>query len=471
MDNPESRYVELLTGGTNSPLLTDAYKFAMAQAGAPLRQETFYLSFRHGEPMYVPFDLAEVVRLLRPRLPNAKERAFLATHGFSMTPAMEAALQGDLDVWAAPRFAWVGKGEPILTVTGPSFLVSWLEPLLIALSFPLQVASQIENEVRNREPASTFDVTCKDEGDIVQLVQKCAGNSACTAKVVVRGIGDMKSLVGDLHAALGGDIHRAFEVGTRAMTCLQHHHHVLKALKVFGIEKTASLYLAYELYMIPVGTTGHEHQQRWLSDEAAFRAVRDCRPEPPSYLFDTYDAEHSGIPATQKVMGEDPGRRCSVRFDSGDQEAQLRQFMQGPYQPDLFIFMDGYDHDRTYEMERLCTKEGIPTEARIYGFGGYFMCAAEWQVYTRNRVAMVYKLTQTGATPVMKFAGSKSSVPGRPVILRAAGGGSLIAQAGEEIEGWGPLRPDQEVTYSQGYSEQTRTLITQCQRRAGIAEE
>ena len=48
-------------------LATDAYKFSMAQAGFPLRRETFYFSFRRGGPQYVPFDFAEMIGALAPR--------------------------------------------------------------------------------------------------------------------------------------------------------------------------------------------------------------------------------------------------------------------------------------------------------------------------------------------------------------------------------------------------------------------
>ena len=131
MQTPEQRYVTLLTGGSNSPLLTDGYKFSMAQAGAPLRPETFYLAFRHGDPLLVPFDFAEVTRLLRPRLPDTKELGFLATHGYSCSSSMEAALQGDIKVQAVPKGTWVAPLEPVLHGSAPSFLASWLEALTI----------------------------------------------------------------------------------------------------------------------------------------------------------------------------------------------------------------------------------------------------------------------------------------------------------------------------------------------------
>ena len=457
---PEQRYVELLTGGSNSPLLTDGYKFSMAQAGAPLRPETFYLAFRHGDPLLVPFDFAEVTRLLRPRLANMSERNFLGTHGYTMSHSMEAALQGALVVEAVPKGTWVAPLEPVLHGSAPSFLASWLEALTIAFNFPMQIATALHNGERE------FDASCCDEAAIIELVADTLGITGVTTTprpieyaeaVKQRGLGVIE--------ALKGEASRAFECGTRAMTCLQMHRLALQTLKGLGINRTANVLLAYELYMVPVGTTGHEHQQRWLKDETGFRAIRDMRPEPPSYLFDTYDAIKLGIPAAITVMLEALSRRCSVRFDSGDQVAQFLAFMQARGEhgtKPFFIFMDGYTAERTAEMERLCDEHGEAD--RIYGFGGYFVCAADWMKYTRNAVAAVYKLTQTGPFPVMKFAGSKSSVPGKPVILRSASGASLIAQLGETVEGYGPVEPGV-IPTSTATSPATDSLIAVCEAR------
>ena len=54
--------------------------------------------------------------------------------------------------------------------------------------------------------------------------------------------------------------------------------------------------------MIPVGTMGHEHVQRWGADAPAFMAMRDMRCGSPSYLLDTFDTMGSGIAAALTVM-------------------------------------------------------------------------------------------------------------------------------------------------------------------------
>src|SRR5690606_8699261 len=76
---------------TPSVLATDAYKFSMAQAGFPLRRETFYLSFRFGGFQYVPFDLAAIVRAHVADLrPGPDDLAFARAHGYGLSDAMEA---------------------------------------------------------------------------------------------------------------------------------------------------------------------------------------------------------------------------------------------------------------------------------------------------------------------------------------------------------------------------------------------
>jgi nicotinic acid phosphoribosyltransferase len=109
---------------------------------------------------------------------------------------------------------------------------------------------------------------------------------------------------------------RIFEVGMRAASCLEQHEIALRACREAGIRRTSNVLLSRTLGMIPVGTMGHEHAQRYGADEPAFRAMRERRPGRSSYLLDTYDTIRSGIPAAFKLIREDPGRRDSIRYDS-----------------------------------------------------------------------------------------------------------------------------------------------------------
>lgn len=451
---PELQYARLLRGGGDpSPLTTDGYKFSMAQAGFPLRREVFYLHYRKGGPLFIPFDFKKVVAALRPRHPNSREQGFLIAHGYGLTPAMEAALDGGLHIYAQSKGSWANPKEPVLTISGPSFLVSWLEPLVIAFQFPMQIATAILDGVRE------FTATCQEEAGIIHLVADTLRMQVTMEVRQDQYREGVRSRLESLRDALSGDLDRAFEVGTRSMTCMAQQRIVLEECKAACITRTSNVKLAYDLYMVPVGTTGHEHQERHGADINGFRAIRDCRPEPPSYLFDTYDPFTSGIPAAVETMLEDRTRRCSVRFDSGDQFEQLRRFKDAQEQYGLnlfYLFMDGYDDERVAAMEHKAQSYGVAPQDRHYGLGGYLVIDPAISPYSRNTVAMVYKLCETGGPgydgktgcrPVRKYSGSsgKVSLAGRPRVLIGATGTRYIIQEGEGFEPpegieWSPSR-------------------------------
>ena len=60
-----------------SLLATDGYKFSMAEAGWPLRKETFYYTHRKGGLQIVPMDIPTFVRGLLPE-PRPEDEAPLA---------------------------------------------------------------------------------------------------------------------------------------------------------------------------------------------------------------------------------------------------------------------------------------------------------------------------------------------------------------------------------------------------------
>ncbi|WP_051327548.1 hypothetical protein [Desulfatibacillum aliphaticivorans] len=420
-------------------LMTDGYKFAMGQAGFPLRKETFYLSFRRPGWYFIPFDLARAVRAMIPPAPAAKEEAYLAEAGYGLTPAMKKALEAEPEIHAAPRGSWVREREPILTVTGPSFLVSWLEPLVIWLQYPIQIAAEALLAKRR-----DFTCTCEDEAIIAGLTLEACGVFNPVIQVDRKYKERVLVNARALSKAVSGQGRRLFEVGMRGATCMSMHRLALEACQEAGLTQTSDVCLARELGMVPVGTAGHEHQQRWGSDQAGFRAIRDMRPQAPSYLFDTYDAVRTGIPAAIAVMRENPDQPCSVRFDSGDQKEQLRRFVKAGVNP-AYVFMDSMDADKVRGLEEFAEKLGVPPERRFYGAGGYLVGRPALDDLTRDRVSAVYKLSQTAGEPVMKFsAPEKTTVPGVPMIFRRNGGRGeigLIGQAGEDFpEGYGPLK-------------------------------
>lgn len=422
--NFAKQLVLLMTGKKRpSVLMTDGYKFSMAQAGFPLREESFYLTLRRGGPWYIPFDINALIQQMRPLKPTAKEAAFLTANGYGLNPAMEKALCGNIQVKCPKKGSWVLAKEPVALVHGtPSFLASWLEPLAIQLNFPIQVATAIMKGGRK------FDASCEVEAQIIRLVADHMSVSD-NIDITIMSPEEYKNRVRDQLMSIQGtfpggrsQMHRVFEVGMRAATCMQQHRLALQVCREQGVDKTSNVFLAWELYMIPVGTTGHEHQERWGTDIDGFRAIRDMRPEPPSYLFDTYDPIKSGIPASIRVMEEDKNRKSSIRCDSGDQVAQARLYVDAEtfcgIRP-TYIFEDGYDAARTKKMEKMGDALGISPERRMYGYGGYIVADPSLSAYKRNAASAVYKLTESAGAR-MKFSGTKgkSSLPGLPVIFR-----------------------------------------------------
>jgi len=442
-----------------STLMTDAYKFSMAQAGFPRREETFYLSFRKPGWYYIPFDLEALVLGLCPSAPSPEERAFLKRYDYALSADMESAIEAKPIVWAAPKGSWVREREPILSVTAPSFLASWLEPLLVWLQFPIQVATATREHCLDELPCS-----CESEARIARLAvaaTNAAAANAATANARNRaGASGNANEDGSKHRreaphifvrnaryrenvrisaralihSMKGDCGRLFEVGMRSATSMQMHRDALTTLAKEGVQKTSNLFLASELGLTPVGTTGHEHQQRWGRDLDGFRAIRDRRSGMPSYLFDTYDSISLGIPAAITAIAERPEISASVRFDSGDHAAQLKHLVASGVRP-TFIFMDSMDPERIAHLEGIASTLEIPREKRLYGVGGYWIGKPSPGTLIRDRVAAVYKLSESGGKPVMKFSvPTKISAPGRPVVFRRIAGDGpvgLIGQAGE----------------------------------------
>jgi nicotinic acid phosphoribosyltransferase len=196
--------------------------------------------------------------------------------------------------------------------------------------------------------------------------------------------------------------------------------------------------------MTPVGTMGHEHVQRFGSDEAAFRAMRDRRPGRSSYLLDTFDTIRSGIPAAFRVMEEDRRRGDSIRYDSGDKEAQYRfaaaEAKRRGLRP-VQILEDAFDAPLTRRFEELRREVGLAAEEQFYGYGGTLVATTATRSGThlvRDRVAAVYKLSETARWPTMKFGNEpgagKESIPGRPVVFRRLRGDGAVGIVGQQGE-------------------------------------
>ena len=434
-------------------LQTDGYKFSMAQAGFPMRPETFYFSFRKGGPQWIPFDLEAEIRKMIPDVPTLKgspELEYAEANGYGLTDTMLAGLLGspELEIQAVPAHTWVMPREPIVTITGPSFLVSWLEPLVLRLFFPIQLATALKRGMEPGEDISkAFLCTCNEQADIVRRVVE-------EVKPRNFDLGDylrvdkaaycdrVYQTAGALKRALGGDAGRIFEVGMRAATCEDQHLLALVTMQEQGITRTSNVSGAFQYDMTPVGTMGHEHIQRWGDDLSAYRAMRDMRVGIPSYLLDTFDTINSGIPNAIRAMQERE-HACSVRYDSGDKFGQYvyahGQFMRHGVNP-VHILEDGLNLEMTEKFENLRKSfTELPPEKQLYGYGGHLVSRTWDNPITRDRVAAVYKLSETSGEPRMKFGDErglgKVSVPGRPVAwrrLRGDGPFSIIGQDGEQ---------------------------------------
>jgi nicotinic acid phosphoribosyltransferase len=429
---------------TVTALSTDAYKFSMAQAGFPLRRETFYFSFRRGGLHYIPIDLEGSVRKLLTALSfGAADHEFARRHGYGISDAMEAALalRGSIEIEAVPKGAWVCEREPLLTITGPSFLVSWLEPTLLWLNYPIQLATALRTLDSDTVPVQWRTATCAEHAAIIEQALAAADREATVVREDDEYRARVRTVVRDLVAAVG-DPSRIFEVGMRSAVCLEQHRIALEACRAEGVMGTSHVGLAKALDMRPVGTMGHEHVQRWGADRPAFEAMRDMRSSPPSYLLDTFDTMGSGIKAAVRVMHE-RAHACAIRYDSGNKFIQYLHacelLREEGLQP-THVLEDGLDLDATKHFEHLREFTGWPAASQVYGYGGSIVAAPMTNPLTRDRVSAVFKLSQTGSAPRMKFGNEtgagKQSVPGRPVAwrrLRGDGPVGIIGQHGEPV--------------------------------------
>ncbi len=425
-------------------LLTDGYKFSMAEAGWPLRRETFYYSHRKGGLQVLPLDVeAELAKVLPEARPGDWE--YLSKNDYEMGSAVKAALASrELVVRALPKFTVFSDREPVFSVTGHSSLVSWLEPVLLMWSYRIQVAT-LALLTPEALPAAVATVTCEAQRALVLETLDLVGVKAPPIVVDSEGyVGRVRARVAELVEILGSPT-RLFEVGLRAASCPEQHLLALEGAKQAGLLRTSSVYGAQQLGLVPVGTMGHEHIQRYGSDEVAFRAMVERRHQRSSFLLDTFDTMTSGIPTAYRIIAERAGQAAdSIRYDSGDKVEQYRfaasEAKRLGIRP-VQILEDGFDAKQTRQFEALRLEVGWKPEEQVYGYGGYLVAQTSGSPLTRDRVSAVYKLTQTGAQPTMKFGNEggsgKQSVPGRPVLFRRSAGArgpfGLVGQEGEAV--------------------------------------
>jgi nicotinic acid phosphoribosyltransferase len=126
-------------------------------------------------------------------------------------------------------------------------------------------------------------------------------------------------------------------------------------------------------------------------------------------------------------MAESP-RKDSIRYDSGNKEAQylyaVSKAREAGVEP-VHILEDALDLEQTVRFEALRKQLGISPSQQVYGYGGALVAKPGFGDLHRDKVAAVYKLSQSGPKPVMKFGNEakngKISIPGRPVVWRRIG--------------------------------------------------
>lgn len=413
-------------------LNTDAYKLSMAEAGAPLRRECFHYTHRRGGPQLLPLDLAAWVRGLLPSVDEDSARADFAEaerHGYALGGASRAALLrgGELSIHALPRGAWFLDREPVLRIEGPSALVSWLEPLVLHLHYRIQVATLALLHPEQLARALAHP-TCEAEAEIARETLDAVDVAAPPMSP------DPEAYVAEVRARAAAlvqaveDPARLFEVGLRAASCPEQHLLALRGCRDAGWVATSHVEGARQLGMRAVGTMGHEHVQRYGSDRAAFVAMRERFAGPTSFLLDTFNTIRSGLPTALGLIEDAPMPGDSIRYDSGDIEAQYRAACLEIERRRLsvrHILEDGFDLERTRHFESLRASTGVAPENQLYGFGGHIVQPAD-SPFGRSKVAAVWKLSQSGDRPVMKFgdshSGGKQSLPGRPTLWRRVDG-------------------------------------------------
>lgn len=432
---------------------TDGYKFSMQEAGFPLRRETFYYSHRRGGWQYNPVDIPAFIRALLPTV-RPEDYAFLDGHNYFLGGAFRDAIRrvDEVRVNAIPKGAWFYDREPVFTVTGPSALVSWLEPLALQLNRRIQIATRALLDPASL-PELCGNATCEEEATITRETLGTVGVT-CAFPITIeanRYQQDVDARVKRL-VAIVENPDRIFEVGMRAVSCPAQHELALAVIRDAGVLRTSNVGAAARLGMVPVGTMGHEHIMRHGTDYAAFVAMRDRVPGFISYLPDTFDTVASGLPSALRVLAEDKTRNSGIRFDSehgirGHYLYAVCRAREQGFVPYLML-ESGWDDALTTEFERLRELVEWPAERQGYGIGG-FLVKPGWAHLGRDTVSAVWKVTQSGDSARMKIGDEpgqgKASIPGRPVVWRPhlgmSGYGGPVGYVAQEGENWTPPVP------------------------------
>ena len=433
-------------------LNTDQYKFTIAEAGYPLREETFYYSHRCGGPHYLPIDIKKYIKdifagwgelnvgEIRYDL-NRVSKLSIGTwfEYFSKIDPMD-----HIEIKSLPKGSWFGDGDPVFTVTGPSFLLSWLEPLLLQLNYRIQIASLVLRD--ELKPNDINMVTCEEQSkivyDTIESLPSYPDWYNNKFKINVQSgsyIENIKSRIYEiLNIVKCGE--RIFEVGLRAATCISQHNLTLEACKSAGLSFTSDTFGACILDMNTISKMSHEHVQRFGSDEAAYNAISDRIPGSIFCLLDTFDVIKSGIPAAFNLIKRQSDRNHVIMFNSGNIKDQFEYAINLASSMGInvrYYLEDGLNLEKTKIFEEFRKHKGLESYQVLYGYGGYLVNCG-WGRLTSDRVSAVWELSETGGEASMECSEGKCSIPGRPILWLSRKSfrnlpRAIIAQEGEEL--------------------------------------
>jgi nicotinate phosphoribosyltransferase len=97
--------------------------------------------------------------------------------------------------------------------------------------------------------------------------------------------------------------------------------HASRAAVIGGVESTSNVFSAFAFGIKPSGTMAHSWVESFSSELEAFRKYAEIYPDSSSFLVDTYDTLHSGLPnaiMVAKEMMTQGHELKGIRLDSGD---------------------------------------------------------------------------------------------------------------------------------------------------------
>ncbi len=227
--------------------------------------------------------------------------------------------------------------EPIVSVTGPSALVSWLEPLVLSWHYRIQIASLAAFEPQLLAGALA-SVTRWRQRELALETLDAAERTSPPMRLDADGYqARVRARVKEL-VELTQDPARLFEVGLRSASCVEQHLLALEACKAEGLTRTSHVFRRARLGRRRWARWGTSTCSRFGADDAAFRAMTERRPhqvELPARHVRYDEVGHShGAGADCRAAGR--GRldslrlRATKRRSTGSRASARRRSACGP---------------------------------------------------------------------------------------------------------------------------------------------